>query len=511
MKRKVYMKCLALALAIGMMSGTVAYADTPEQGVTEITQDNVESEIVEAAENSETANETQNDGGVIVDDAEDPDNQNADPANETNEDAETPDNDDNGLSWTVNIPEGVVGQGFNWIDSLPGTKSFSCTSNKDIQYFGYEAEKTGTYRFDVSGTKGRMQFAMLNQDASVFEDWSGVYGKNNAIKVTANLKKGNAYVFAVYPNTNRSDAGQVTLRKTTKDVYNVTVSTYTDRHLNVGPSGAGGWALKSDGTKNFDVWVFGIDEILSLFTADITFTDGTRMAWNGKNGVEVGNTGLIVVPEQIISGWKLGQKAYCRLYLGNTMTADKIEIRYKDPLFKDVRDETHPYYKAIYWGVENGITKGYSDGTFGIDRSCTRGEMVMFLWRFAGKPAPTYVAKSPFKDVPTSHTFYRAILWAYQKGITKGYSDGTFGVNKSVSRGECMMFLWRLKGKPAPKAVAASPFKDVPKTHVFYNAILWGSQKGITKGYTSGPNKGKFGVNDNCTRGQIMTFLYRAK
>ena len=180
-------------------------------------------------------------------------------------------------------------------------------------------------------------------------------------------------------------------------------------------------------------------------------------------------------------------------------------------IFIDVREPSHAYYNAIYWAVEKGITKGYSDGTFGIDKSCTRGEMVMFLWRYAGKPAPKYVSKSPFKDVPTLHTFYKAILWAYQKGITKGYSDGTFGVNRNVSRGESMMFLWRLKGKPAPKPVSVSPFKDVPKTHTFYKAILWGYQKKITTGYTSGVKKGTFGINENCTRGQIVTFLYRAR
>ena len=179
--------------------------------------------------------------------------------------------------------------------------------------------------------------------------------------------------------------------------------------------------------------------------------------------------------------------------------------------FSDVQDLSHPYYNAIYWAAEAGITKGYPDGTFGIDRDCTRGEMMMFLWRYVGKPAPTAVSKSPFKDVPTSHVFYKAILWGSQKGITKGYSDGTFGINRNVSRGECMMFLWRLKGKPAPKPAAVSPFKDVPKSHVFYNAILWGSQKKITNGYTSGPKKGNFGINDNCLRGQIVTFLYRAK
>ncbi len=179
--------------------------------------------------------------------------------------------------------------------------------------------------------------------------------------------------------------------------------------------------------------------------------------------------------------------------------------------FSDVQNPKHPYYNAIYWAANAGITKGYSDGTFGIDKNCTRGEMMMFLWRYANKPAPKTVSKSPFKDVPKTHTFYKAILWGSQKGITKGYSDGTFGVNRNVTRGECMMFLWRLKGKPAPKAVARAPFPDVPKNHVFYNAVLWGFQKKITTGFTDGKLKGQFGVNENCTRGQIVTFLYRAR
>ena len=179
--------------------------------------------------------------------------------------------------------------------------------------------------------------------------------------------------------------------------------------------------------------------------------------------------------------------------------------------FSDVQNPNHAYYNAIYWAADAGITKGYPDGTFGIDKNCTRGEMMMFLWRYAGKKEPKAVSKSPFKDVPKSHTFYKAILWGSQKGITKGYSDGTFGVNRNVTRGECMMFLWRLKGKPAPKAVAKAPFPDVPKNHVFYNAVLWGYQKKITTGFKDGELKGKFGVDANCTRGQIVTFLYRAR
>ena len=245
-----------------------------------------------------------------------------------------------------------------------------------------------------------------------------------------------------------------------------------------------GYLLSSDNLKNVTVKANNRDEWV-----DLTFTTAKKQALICQSGsgeldvrVDNDNNGTF---ETSVKNTKKG--------------------------FSDVQDPSHPYYKAIYWAAGEGITKGYSDGTFGINRSCTRGEMMMFLWRYAGKPAPKNVSKSPFKDVPKTHTFYKAILWGSQKGITKGYSDGTFGINRNVSRGECMMFLWRLKGKPAPKAVAKAPFPDVPKSHVFYNAVLWGYQKRITTGFTSGELKGKFGVNENCSRGQIVTFLYRAK
>ena len=195
------------------------------------------------------------------------------------------------------------------------------------------------------------------------------------------------------------------------------------------------------------------------------------------------------------------------VYCGDRVTSNKIEIKYNDPLFKDVRDQSNPYYTAIYWAADKGITKGYSDGTFGINKSCTRGEAVMFIWRMAGQPAPKSASKSPFKDVPTSHTFYKAILWASQKGITTGYSDKTFRPKDTCTRGQIMTFILRYKGKPAPKTVSSSPFKDVPKTHTYYKAILWGSQKGVTKGF----DDGTFGINKNCSRGQIVTFLYRIR
>ena len=111
--------------------------------------------------------------------------------------------------------------------------------------------------------------------------------------------------------------------------------------------------------------------------------------------------------------------------------------------FSDVQDPSHPYYKAICWAAETGITKGYEDGTFGIDRACTRSEVMMFLWRMAGKPLPKLVSESPFSDVSTKHAFYRAIVWGSQQKITKGYDDGTFGINTECTRGQIVTFLYR--------------------------------------------------------------------
>ena len=140
----------------------------------------------------------------------------------------------------------------------------------------------------------------------------------------------------------------------------------------------------------------------------------------------------------------------------------------------------------------------------------------MFLWRLAGSPAPGSTGgKTPFPDVPKTHPYYKAVLWAQGEGITKGYTTGPnkgkFGIDDTCTRGQIMSFIWRFKKMPDPNPVSKSPFSDVPTNHAYYKAILWGSQNGITKGYTSGVNKGKFGINDSCTRGQIVKFLYNIK
>lgn len=176
--------------------------------------------------------------------------------------------------------------------------------------------------------------------------------------------------------------------------------------------------------------------------------------------------------------------------------------------FTDVQDPSHPYYNAIYSAAEKGITKGYKDGSFGIDKAASRGDVIMFLWRIAGCPQPKWTAKSPFPDVPKNHAYYRAILWAKQKGITKGYTSGAnagkFGIDDNCTRGQVICFVWRYKGQPAPKAAKVSPFKDVKTNYVFYKPILWAYQNKIANGYSDG----RFGPERKCTRGHIVKFLY---
>ncbi|MBR3280182.1 MAG: S-layer homology domain-containing protein [Lachnospiraceae bacterium] len=163
----------------------------------------------------------------------------------------------------------------------------------------------------------------------------------------------------------------------------------------------------------------------------------------------------------------------------------------------------HVYASAITWAVERGITKGYSDGTFGINRICTRGDIMMFLWRYAGCPQPKYVAKSPFSDVPKTHAYYKAILWGSQRGITKGYDDGTFGINKDCTRGHIMMFIWRYQGCPKPKSTK-NPFKD-SITAAFRTAVIWAYENKVAGGFSDGT----FRDTKSCTRGEAVKFLHK--
>ena len=154
---------------------------------------------------------------------------------------------------------------------------------------------------------------------------------------------------------------------------------------------------------------------------------------------------------------------------------------------------------------DRGITKGWPDGTFRPAQSVNRDQMAAFLYRMAGSPQYTPPTKSPFKDVPTNHVFYKEIAWMSEQGITKGWPDGTFRPTQQINRDQMAAFFYRMAGSPAYTAPKASPFKDVPTNHVFYKEIAWMNSQGIAKGWPDGT----FRPYQPVKRDQMAAFLYR--
>lgn len=173
--------------------------------------------------------------------------------------------------------------------------------------------------------------------------------------------------------------------------------------------------------------------------------------------------------------------------------------------FIDVKT-TDYFYDSVKWAVNKGVTTGTSSTTFSPYNPCKRAEIVTFLWRAAGSPEPT-TTRNPFKDVNavTHSSYYKAILWASQKGIAAGTSTTTFSPDQVCTRAQIVTFLYRYAGKPS--GYYSNPFKDVSATNEasYYNAILWASGKGITTG--SSPTT--FSPYASCNRAEAVTFLYR--
>ena len=172
-------------------------------------------------------------------------------------------------------------------------------------------------------------------------------------------------------------------------------------------------------------------------------------------------------------------------------------------VFVDVA--TGSYYEdAVDWAVGNGITQGTDATHFSPDGICTRAQAVTFLWRAAGSPKPE-TRTMPFTDIPAGSYYYDAVLWAVENGITKGTSDTTFSPNMTCTRAQIVAFLWRSEKSPA--AGTANPFADVKSTAYYADAVLWAVKENITRGTTNTT----FSPDADCTRSQIVTFLWRCK
>ena len=168
--------------------------------------------------------------------------------------------------------------------------------------------------------------------------------------------------------------------------------------------------------------------------------------------------------------------------------------------YRDVSKDSY-YYDAVQWASNKGITNGVADGVFAPDWVCTRGQIVTFLWRSVGSPAPK-TAKMPFADVAEDAYYAQAVLWAVENGITKGTSETTFSPDQTCTRAHAVAFLYRLAGSPA---VTGSSFQDVAADAYYNAAVAWAVQQGIT----NGTSETTFSPDETCTRAQIVTFLYR--
>lgn len=170
-------------------------------------------------------------------------------------------------------------------------------------------------------------------------------------------------------------------------------------------------------------------------------------------------------------------------------------------VFVDVAEGSY-YEEAIDWAVEKGITNGVSSNMFAPNDPCTRAQIVTFLWRAAGSPAPN--SMSSFTDVPADAFYAKAVAWAVENGITSGTGEGKFSPNSTCTRAQAVTFLYRASGSPAVSGSAE--FSDVATNAYYADAVAWAAKKGITTGIGGG----LFGSDNDCTRGQIVTFLWRA-
>ena len=189
-----------------------------------------------------------------------------------------------------------------------------------------------------------------------------------------------------------------------------------------------------------------------------------------------------------------------------TMPAGKVTVKGSfvdeapEQIFTDVPVDAY-CYEAVKWATEKGITGGIGNGLFAPNQPCTRAQIVTFLWRAADSPTPKNM--SSFVDVPADTFYAKAAAWAVENGITGGTGDGKFSPDATCTRAQAVTFLYRASGAPAASGNAA--FSDVAANAYYAAAVKWAEKNGITGGIGGG----LFGSNNNCTRAQIVTFIYR--
>ncbi len=226
--------------------------------------------------------------------------------------------------------------------------------------------------------------------------------------------------------------------------------------------------------------------------------------WVGSMSYAANSNGEVILPVSARTEINLA-----RVYEG-AMTADDVAAAYRaatakksSAIFTDVEKGAF-YEDPVSWAVEKNITTGTSSTTFSPEEGCTRGQVVTFLYRAAGSPEPE-TSSNPFSDVMSGDYYYKAVLWAVSRGITLGTSKTEFSPEQTCTRGQIVTFIHRSESEPDPSSTD-NPFLDVKDDDYFFTPVLWAVGRGITLGTSNNT----FSPDDTCTRGQVVTFLYRA-
>ena len=370
---------------------------------------------------------------------------------------------------------------------------------KDLLTF--EGLAVGLGDFTANGTN--YTYTLQNDSGATSTLVTAVSGNGEPVSINGQaLSTGGSATVAI-PNSGTTD---IVVRIGAK-TYTLTILRNSGTGGNEGNSGTGGneGGSGSGGGSGY-----------SYYTIKATAGAGGSISPSGNVSVREGrDQTFTITPDKgyavanvKIDGKSIGAaKSYTFENVSRTHTIEVIFMKAngnpQTGVFVDVA--TGSYYEdAVDWAVENGITKGTDDTHFSPDGICTRAQAVTFLWRAAGSPKPE-TRTMPFADIPAGSYYYDAVLWAVENDITKGTSDTTFSPNMTCSRAQIVTFLWRSEKSPAAGTV--NPFADVKSAAYYADAVLWAAKEDITKGTTNTT----FSPDADCTRAQIVTFLWRCK
>lgn len=339
--------------------------------------------------------------------------------------------------------------------------------------------------------------------ASSETDFTGTAIENatNVTYTPSTDEGGTYYYFVVATNTNDTVDGSKTARTTS----NMAVITVTKPASNNSGSSSGGGSSSSVPSYAVSVQKTANGAV----TVPTTAAKGSTVTITVKpdTGYEVSNLSAVDQNGNRLTLTDKGERKYSfSMPDGKVIiTVSFRQIQEKHNIsFADVPSTAY-YAEAVQWAVEKGIAEGTGANTFSPNSSCTRAQMVTFLWRAAGCPKPNNTGDVQFADIDRNAYYYKAVLWAVEKGITNGTSNGAFKPNATVTRGQTAAFLYRAAGSPS---VNAKPgFTDIHVNDYYADAVAWAEKNGIT----SGVGEARYNPSGRCTRAQIVSFLYRSQ